>query len=142
MQTQATYLEFEKLLHRHQFKTLWRKTTGKPTQLWTLEKCFGERNIRNAVDKGIQVIKVEQIVGSMDGNQNFDIDFNPTHDEVAYRWVKIREAYDRDVLLPPIEVYEAEGYYYVVDGHHRVSVARSLEQVYIDAHVHSIVFTD
>jgi hypothetical protein len=37
--------------------------------------------------------------------------------------------------IPPIDVYELEGSYYVIDGHHRVSVARSLGRPTINARV-------
>ncbi len=50
-------------------------------------------------------------------------------------------------MLPPIEVYKARlrrrrgerdtvvTEYYVVDGHHRVAMAKKLGQDYLDAHV-------
>ena len=37
--------------------------------------------------------------------------------------------------LPPIDVYKVDDYYYVIDGHHRVSVARSLGRATINARV-------
>jgi len=54
---------------------------------------------------------------------------------------------ERGIALPPIEVYKARlrrrrgerdtvvTEYYVVDGHHRVAMARKLGQDYLDAHV-------
>jgi hypothetical protein len=37
--------------------------------------------------------------------------------------------------LPPIDVYKVGDEYYVIDGHHRVSVARSLDRATINARV-------
>ena len=40
-----------------------------------------------------------------------------------------------DVILPPISVYSLGGYYFVRDGNHRVSVAKSQGVEFIDAEV-------
>jgi ParB-like chromosome segregation protein Spo0J len=37
--------------------------------------------------------------------------------------------------LPPVDLVELDGTYYVRDGHHRISVARSLGQDYIEAEI-------
>ncbi|HEY3310826.1 MAG TPA: hypothetical protein VGK00_04225 [Anaerolineales bacterium] len=37
--------------------------------------------------------------------------------------------------LPPVELIQVENIYYVRDGHHRISVSRSLGQDFIDAEV-------
>jgi hypothetical protein len=51
------------------------------------------------------------------------------------RWLRIyREMVEGDEL-PPIDVYKVGDDYYVIDGHHRVSVARSLGRATINARV-------
>ena len=40
-----------------------------------------------------------------------------------------------DVTLPPVDLYKIGDVYFVRDGNHRVSVARQLGQVDIDAYV-------
>lgn len=93
------------------------------------------------IDRGVQTIPVDAIAGSASGNQNFDDAFNPRHVNLRERWAQVRAAYYEDRGLPAIEVYQLEDSYYVIDGHHRVSVARFIDQVYIDAHVKEIVST-
>ena len=39
------------------------------------------------------------------------------------------------VALPPVELYQLNGEYYVVDGHHRMALALENEQAEIDAYV-------
>ena len=51
------------------------------------------------------------------------------------RWESIDSAMIGDVILPPISVYSLGGYYFVRDGNHRVSVARSMGVEFIDAEV-------
>jgi len=54
------------------------------------------------------------------------------------RWVNIDKTYYQDIGLPPVRLYEMGGVYFVRDGNHRVSVARSLGQQDIDAEVVSL----
>jgi len=51
------------------------------------------------------------------------------------RWQSMRIACRRGQSLPPISVYRLDGQHFVIDGHHRVSVAKSLEVVSVDADV-------
>jgi hypothetical protein len=50
----------------------------------------------------------------------------------------VDEALLTDVILPPIRLYEIGGVYFVRDGNHRVSVARSQGAMNIDAEVVSL----
>jgi hypothetical protein len=43
---------------------------------------------------------------------------------VGERWKRIDRAFHWGEDLPPVELYEIGEAYFVVDGHHRVSVAR------------------
>ena len=43
---------------------------------------------------------------------------------MGHKWKRIDRAFHRTEDLPPVELYEIEDAYFVVDGHHRVSVAR------------------
>jgi hypothetical protein len=46
----------------------------------------------------------------------------------------------RGESLPPIDVFQVGEYYYVEDGHHRVSIAKRLKQEFIDAYVTQYFF--
>jgi len=84
---------------------------------------------------GIQIIPVEQIVGSVDKVRDFDPKFRPRTGRSRQRWERIAEAVRRGEALPPIDVYQIGEMYFVRDGHHRVSVHRSLELRTIEADV-------
>ena len=43
---------------------------------------------------------------------------------MGQRWKRIDRAFQRGEDMPPVELYEIGEAYFVVDGHHRVSVAR------------------
>ena len=84
---------------------------------------------------GVQVIPVEQIVGSVDRVREFDPKFRPRTGLSRQRFERIDEAVRRGHPLPPIDVYRIGDIYFVRDGHHRVAVHRSLELDSIEADV-------
>ena len=116
-------------------------------------KCF-ERELAAAggltfrVDLGIRAIPTARIVGSVGRWNNLRQDFF-YKDGLAMegRYRRIGEAMARDKPLPAIEVYElrtpcpggpdteTHSEYYVVDGHHRVAMAKKLGRDFLDAHV-------
>ena len=88
---------------------------------------------------GLRPIPLDQIVGTVDSRRDFDRWFRPTSDRVRFRWERLALAQRRGVALPPIEVYCVRGQYFVLDGHHRVSVAYAAGQAVIEAYVTEIV---
>ncbi len=87
---------------------------------------------------GMQVIPIEKIVGSEGRYKDFDNQFFPKNTFIKERWEHVDEAVIKDIILPPIKVYELGGLYFVRDGNHRVSVAKSKGVEFIDAEVVSL----
>jgi hypothetical protein len=94
--------------------------------------ALGRRGER---DLGEQVIDVDSVVGSVDRTTGFDRLFRPTSDEVERRFERIDVALRRGEEMPPIDVYRIGDVHFVIDGHHRVAVARALGWKTINAHV-------
>lgn len=92
----------------------------------------GERRI------GLKTIPLGSIVGSVDRAEEFDRDFRPRSPRIRRRWQRINVAQRRGEGMPPIEVLRVGGLHFVVDGHHRVSVARHLGHDVIEAYVTEI----
>jgi hypothetical protein len=80
-----------------------------------------------------RAIPLTAIVGTVDATADFDASFRPASERVAPRWLSIARAHHEGRSLPPIDVIELPDGYYVVDGRHRVSVARALGQAEIEA---------
>jgi len=78
----------------------------------------------NRLHRGTRVVDVDQIVGSVGRWRDFDRSFLPARASGGERWKRIDRAFQRGEDLPPVELYEIGDTYFVVDGHHRVSVAR------------------
>jgi hypothetical protein len=81
----------------------------------------------------LRSIPLDAVVGTVDATADFDADFRPTTRHLSSRWQSVARAHRAGRSLPPIAVIERPDGYYVLDGRHRVSVARALGQHYIDA---------
>ena len=85
--------------------------------------------------RGVQAIPTEQIVGSVDRHQDFDRRFRCKANHLGDRWARIRDLWQNGYAFPAIQVYRVGDIYFVRDGNHRVSVARTQGQAFIDADV-------
>ncbi len=83
----------------------------------------------------LEVVPLTSIVGTVEPTIHFDERFRPCSEVVRSRWERVALAHRRGNPLPPIRVLARGEGYYVVDGRHRVSVARALGHPDIDAWV-------
>ena len=97
-----------------------------PPSPWLLSFDDVRRAMRadNRLYVGRRVVEVEKIVGSVGRRRDFDGSFMPFRASVAHRWKRIDQAFHQAADLPPVELYKLGDAYFVVDGHHRVSVVR------------------
>jgi hypothetical protein len=93
---------------------------------------------RNEVYRGNQVVPIKLIVGSEGRYHDFNKYFLPKREHMRQRWQRVDEAHIKDIILPPIQLYEIGGVYFVRDGNHRVSVAKAQDVEFIDAEVTSL----
>jgi nucleotide-binding universal stress UspA family protein len=106
-------------------------------------RSFGEDSKRLGpymlASVGVRTIELSRIVGSVSRSLELGRDFRPIQRRGRQlddqRYLRVREALDRDVVLPPIKVYRIGFGYYVEDGHHRVAAAVEVGQIEIDAAV-------
>jgi ParB-like nuclease domain len=83
---------------------------------------------------GVRAIPVASIVGTDSRSGDFDRDFRPRRAELRSRRHRLAERFP-DGQFPPIVVSQLGEAYFVLDGHHRVAVARELGMATIDAEV-------
>ncbi len=93
----------------------------------------GERSL------GLQTIRLDSVVGTVDSRRDFDRRFRPTSGRVRERWERLALAQRRGEPIPPIEVYRVGDMHFVQDGHHRVSLALATGRTLIDAYVTEIL---
>ena len=93
----------------------------------------GERRL------GLQSIRLDTIVGTVDSSRDFDRRFRPTSGRVRERWERLALAQRRGEPIPPIDLYRVGDLHFVQDGHHRVSIAIATGATTIDAYVTEVL---
>lgn len=111
------------------------RLSGQRTTLLSYDEIKEKLHIGGPIYRGVKTIKLEQIAGSLNRYHEFDSAFLPKEDQLANRWQSVDRAFYQDVHLPPVVLYKVGEVYFVVDGHHRVSVAREQGQVFIEAEI-------
>lgn len=77
---------------------------------------------------GEAMVPISQIVGTVEPTRYFDRQFRPTSDDVRARFQRIAVEVRSGRGMDPVELYRCGGSYYVLDGRHRIAVARALGQ--------------
>ncbi len=120
-------------------RAFWRKVsswiTGKSNALLPFEEVRRTLPFEGQRYMGLQAVPLEKIVGSVGRYQDFDRAFLPRSESTRHRWENIDKALQAGVALPPVELYKVGDVYFVRDGNHRVSVARTQDWPSIDAYV-------
>jgi hypothetical protein len=83
---------------------------------------------------GVRAIEVAKIVGTVSRNGDFDRAFNPLRPDLRDRLRRLATAFPASEFAP-IVVQKIGDAYFVVDGHHRVAIARRRGMETIDAEV-------
>jgi uncharacterized ParB-like nuclease family protein len=112
--------------------------TGNNQRLRSIEPMLRAAGLEGRAFGGVQEIPVDRIVGSVAPDAkttDFAPGFLPVNRRMRDRWTRVYQAMVEGDELPPIDVYKVDDNYYVIDGHHRVSVARSLGRPTINARV-------
>lgn len=108
---------------------------GSPNRLLDFNEVSQKLRIGGPIYRGVQTVTLSKIIGSVQRYQDFDRAFLPAQTHTADRWTRVNRAWYEDVSLPPVLLYKVGDAYFVVDGHHRVSVAREQGAEFIDAEV-------
>jgi hypothetical protein len=133
--------DFLRARRRHVLAALAHHLSRQPPgsdQLLMLDDVTGALGWRGERQLGLQTIRLDTILGTVDSGRDFDRHFRPTSDRVRERWEQLALAERRGAAIPPIEVYRVGGLHFVSDGHHRVSIAAATGQQDIDAYVTEI----
>jgi hypothetical protein len=92
-------------------------------------------HMQNGHYAGEQEVALDDIRGTEGRQNDFDVHFHPLDERSRLRWQSIARAYEAGIDLLPVELIRVGAVYFVRDGHHRISVARTLGQTMITATV-------
>ncbi len=131
----AVVRDFQEARRRAALEDLKARLTGKSDDLLSYDAVHDLLQAENSVSRGLQDIPLDAIVGSVGRYHDFTRSFLPRRESDQHRWanVKLKALYQGG--FPPIEVYKLGANYFVLDGNHRVSVARQLGASTIQAYV-------
>jgi hypothetical protein len=135
LQNQQARAQYEQCVIRAQFADLWGRMTGKMTDLVRFEDVVQLLGARQQIPKGVQSVPLDRIVGSVGRTRDFTNRFLPRPCVNQERWAGICAAFGASEALPPVDLCRIGEGYFIKDGHHRISAARTNGQLEIEAYV-------
>jgi hypothetical protein len=121
------------------YKALWKRILGRLRhhrhRLLPLAPWWEVTGTGEATYRGIKAVPIAQIVGTENRFSDFDREFLPLKRRDRHRWARIHALYEEGKPLPPVSLVKIGDFYFVRDGHHRISAARASGALYIDAEV-------
>src|SRR5512141_1668928 len=122
---QMAIRDFQSARQRAAVQEILARLTGKSNQLLSYDDVAEKLQLRARTERGIQHIPLNAIVGSVGRNTDFTRTFLPRRAGDQERWANVKAVFmETGAGLPPIEVYKVGEAYFVVDGNHRVSIAK------------------
>jgi nucleotide-binding universal stress UspA family protein len=131
----AAVSDFRRLRRQADLERLFAGARGASADLLNFEEVRRQLRATAVSNRQLREIPLDSIVGSVGRYQDFSRSFLPRRDSDAERWARVMIATKDLAGLPPIEVYQIGEVYFVVDGNHRVSVARQNGATAIQAYV-------
>ncbi|HOT52992.1 MAG TPA: universal stress protein [Anaerolineaceae bacterium] len=129
--------DFKKARSKAALQRFWAGIRGKSLDLLPYDEISAKLKAFNKVDRGLQSVRLKDIVGSVGRNEDFDRNFSPLNDADIIRWASVKTAMTslNSTGLPPVSLYKIGEAYFVLDGNHRVSIAREMGLDMIEAYV-------
>ena len=113
----------------------WRRLCGSATELVAFDEIVRHSYSHQKLARGLRSVPLSHIVGSVGRSRDFTCDFLPRRCVSQQRWARIDQGFATGAALPVVELYQVGAVYFVVDGHHRVSVAHARGFKEIEANV-------
>jgi hypothetical protein len=126
---------FRRARARARLERILARLMGESSELLCYEDVHATLKPTSRSSRGLQDIPLDAIVGSVGRCSDFTRTFLPLRDQYESKWARVELAATELAGLPPIEVYRIDQVYFVLDGNHRVSVARQMGATHIQAHV-------
>jgi nucleotide-binding universal stress UspA family protein len=128
--------DFHEARQRAAVEAILSRMTGKSNELLSYEEVAQKLKLQARAERGVQSIPLNAIVGSVGRYTDFTRTFLPRNPSDEDRWARVKASLSDNLEgWPPIEVYQVGEVYFVLDGNHRVSIARQEGWEKIEARV-------
>ena len=132
--------DFRRARSKAAMQRFWAGIQGRSLNLLPYDEISTKLRAVSQTDRGLQQVPLKDIVGSVSRLQDFDRNFLPLRDDDIYRWAGVKTAMTspHSTGVPPISLYQIGDAYFVLDGNHRVSIAKEMGMETIEAYVTEI----
>jgi nucleotide-binding universal stress UspA family protein len=138
MNLSAAVSDFRRARRKASLQKIFARFSKKSVDLLSYEEVSRKLRAIESGRKELKEIPLDSIVGSVGRYKDFTRGFLPKRDSDEQRWARVEIAMTDFGGLPPIEVYQIGKAYFVLDGNHRVSVARQMKAPSIEAYVKEV----
>lgn len=128
--------DFKVARRKAALEKFWSTLSGSSNHLINFQQIESQLDYDHIENLGEMEIPLDSIVGTVNRQNDFTRKFFPRSAVDPRRWQRVYNAMDKQNL--PIEVYQVGEVYVVLDGNHRVSIARQRGHTHIRANVTKI----
>lgn len=126
---------FHRARRQAALESLVARVSGHSADLLSFDDIVDKLGLLCQSEAGLQQVPISAIIGSVGRYRDFSRTFLPRTEEDQDRWVGVSTAAAHIGDLPPVQLYRLGDSYFVLDGNHRISIARTRGLDYIDAQV-------
>jgi nucleotide-binding universal stress UspA family protein len=130
--------DFHEARRKAALQAILARITGKSRTLLSYDEVRARLGGMESSVKELQDIPLDAIIGTVSRYSDFSRSLLPLNESDSERWARVRVAAENMIGLPPIDVYQIGEAYFILDGHHRASVARELGATHIQAYVRKV----
>ena len=129
--------DFHRFRSKAAMERFWAGIRGESLDLLPFDKVSAKLRAVNQTELGLQDVPLEAIIGSVNRTSDFDRNFAPLSADDDTRWANVKAAMTSPFThgVPPVSLYKIGEAYFVLDGNHRVSIAKEMGLDTIEAFV-------
>ena len=129
--------DFHRLRSKAALERFWAGIRGESLDLMPYDEVSSKLRAVSQTNIGIQQVPLENIIGSVNRTSDFDRNFRPLSDGDRSRWANVKAAMTSPYTtgVPPVSLYKIGEAYFVLDGNHRISIAKEMGLDSIEAYV-------
>jgi nucleotide-binding universal stress UspA family protein len=131
-------MEFDKARKDAVMLDVVNRLRGRSTKLISFEEMHAKLGGVQGRSGMRREIPLDAIIGSVGRYSDFNRDFLPLAEHDKERWSGVKVAMETKSGIPPIDVYQVGEVYFVIDGNHRVSIAKTRGDTHIMASITEI----